>query len=286
MIMRETYKSVFKLFLPAKHGKNVRPSLVVGSLLTLSLCAALSITASYLIGASQQEIVSAEPVKAAARPHTISGTVSTTQAAAGAATRSSGPIQTCVPVSGDTQPAALSLNDTPDGLRQQIDGPQHYQVFGDSSDVLRSQIRRCAPKPDGDSEANFTAQTTYRLTWQYRFQDVGDDTCRITQAGVGVHVRQVLPLWQPGTGAQPGLATQWNSFMEALTAHENGHTALDVQYAQRLLDDLRNFPPTPCGQLSQAVKQLADQDVAELAQANDNYDSTTDHGATQGAILP
>ncbi|MGH7240945.1 MAG: DUF922 domain-containing protein, partial [Candidatus Saccharimonadales bacterium] len=126
----------------------------------------------------------------------------------------------------------------------------------------------------------------YRISWQYAYVHDSASMCHVVHAKVGVHVGQILPLWQPTATANAGLPGTWQAFMTALTAHENGHTALDVQYAQILLDNLSSFPPTACDQLPSAIQHLAHSDIGTLDQANDNYDSSTNHGATQGAILP
>jgi predicted secreted Zn-dependent protease len=183
-------------------------------------------------------------------------------------------------------PSALPLTNAPEGLTKTVDAPQQYVINGNTPDQLRTQIQQCAPNTSGDGAAEFTAETTYQLNWQYSIVVNGAGSCSILHPKVGVHIRQVVPLWQPTVSAQTGLSLQWQTFMSSLMTHENGHVAIDEQYAQTLLDDLRNFPPTDCGQLAGSVKHLADSDVATLNQANDNYDSATNHGATQGAILP
>ena len=192
--------------------------------------------------------------------------------------------QSCVPVASSL-PTPLSLTDSAPGFKQQIDSPATYQIYGNDAAAWRTQIRSCAPKSTSQTTAEFTAETKYQLTWRYQTVE-NEGQCHISNASVGIHVSQVLPIWQPTTATPTTLITQWNAFVIALSAHENGHTALDIEYAQRLLNDLNNYPATPCDQFAQSVKQLTDTDVSELEQANDNYDSNTDHGATQGAILP
>jgi predicted secreted Zn-dependent protease len=195
------------------------------------------------------------------------------------------PTPVCTPFKGNTLPSSISLTNKADGLTKLVDSPQHYQVYGNNPATIRAQIRQCAPK-SGNGATEYAAETSYHITWQYNVVDAGEGKCQIAHAKVGVHVAQVMPLWQPSLDVQSGLASQWQAFMNSLITHENGHTDIDVQYAQTLLDDLNSFPATSCAQLAQAVKYLTDSDIAILDQANDNYDSSTNHGATQGAILP
>lgn len=267
-----------------------RPVVALWGLVAILLCASLCFGGQKLLGTYQDQIAVAAPAQVAAAHTTtlemtpVKTTASAPQPAAGGSTHATTPIQTCVPYSGNMTPSSLNLTTAPAGLTKQIDAPTPYRIYGNTANTLRSQVKQCAPKTTGDA-AEFTAETTYQLTWQYDYINNGG-TCTVTNAKVGIHVMQVVPLWQPTTAAQAGLASQWQTFMNNLMTHENGHLALDVQYAQTLLDDLNHFPPTPCDQLAQSIKYVTDHDVATLNQANDNYDATTDHGATQGAILP
>lgn len=269
----------------------VRPLVAIWALVVIILCFSLCVGTRRVASLYQHQSVSADSLQASAahatnaQPPVVSDTNPASQPPVAASTRGT-VVTNCTPYAGPSLPTALSLSANPDGLTTQVDSPSTYQIYGNTPATLRSQIRQCASKSDGSDGAVFTAQTTYKLTWQYNYVIVGEGTCKITHAKVGIHVMQIMPLWQPSTAAQAGLSSQWQSFMSSLTTHENGHTALDVQYAQTLLDDLNSFPATSCGQLAQSVKHLTDSDVATLNQANDNYDSSTNHGATQGAILP
>jgi predicted secreted Zn-dependent protease len=103
---------------------------------------------------------------------------------------------------------------------------------------------------------------------------------------VGAHIVTSLPLWQPSTNANVTLVSKWRTFMTNLTLHEAGHAALDKLYAQQLANQLANLPAMDCALVASTVKSVVSANVAALNQANDRYDTTTNHGATQGAILP
>jgi predicted secreted Zn-dependent protease len=179
----------------------------------------------------------------------------------------------------------LSLANAGAGLSVAVDSPRLYAINGYTVSDLHSQIQACAPRGSGSSSAEFTAETNYQLNWQYDYS-ISGDTCTITTVKVGLHVNQDMPSWQILAGTNARLQSEWSTFIANLQTHENGHVALDKQYAQTLLDDLRNFPPTACTDFSASIKHLTDTDVAVLNQANDNYDTATNHGTTQGAILP
>ncbi|HWT55608.1 MAG TPA: DUF922 domain-containing protein [Candidatus Microsaccharimonas sp.] len=254
-------------------------AVVFGGLLYL---AGLQLASTY-----RAQTVSADPLKLP-KSHivaAVSTTSSTLEQPHTAPTQGTGSVQTCVPYTASLAPSQINLTTHHDGLTKVIDTPNFYQIYGNDAATLRAEVRRCAPKSTGDT-AQYTAQTIYRISWQYSYVHDSASMCHVIHAKVGVHIGQILPFWQPTTTANAGLSGDWQAFMTALTTHENGHTALDAQYAQTLLDDLNGFPSTACDQLPGAVQYVANNDIGMLDQANDNYDSSTDHGATQGAILP
>jgi predicted secreted Zn-dependent protease len=190
---------------------------------------------------------------------------------------------TCTVASFDN-PAPVNLASAPTGLSIVNDPVAQYQIYGTTASQLRSQMRKCAPGANGDGGAEFTGQTAYTLTWQYG-TTVGDK-CSVANAKVGLHIATILPSWRATSAAKTGLNTRWQGFMTNLTTHEAGHAALDKLYAQQVLNDLRTMPPMDCTKLETIVEHVVDSDVATLNMANANYDTTTDHGATQGAVIP
>lgn len=183
-------------------------------------------------------------------------------------------------------PGLLNLSGA-NGLTEVIEPAQTYTIYGVTSAELRSQIQACAPREkSGDSVAEFTAQTGYYLSWQYDYAMRGDGSCIVTNPRVGLHVAMILPDWQAAAGTDPALVAAWRTFVANLTAHENGHVDLDRQYARAMLADLQSFPAGPCDTLQQSVNGIMQNSIVQLNIANDQYDTTTRHGATQGAVIP
>ncbi|MDI6737199.1 MAG: DUF922 domain-containing protein [Nanoarchaeota archaeon] len=90
----------------------------------------------------------------------------------------------------------------------------------------------------------------------------------------------------------------WDRFIEALTAHEQGHVDLCMDYAGRLKTALTGLESDVCS--TESMQKACDDALTDLEQkagdaydavdsdyntADDLYDSTTDHGETQGAVL-
>lgn len=73
--------------------------------------------------------------------------------------------------------------------------------------------------------------------------------------------------------------------MHQLEVHEEGHIALDRQYASQILQALQTMAAAPCNSIRQQADAVANDRVQALRQANRNYDAATRHGRTQGALL-
>lgn len=195
-----------------------------------------------------------------------------------------GSAPTCTPI-GFPSPAPVALASQPNGLTEQNDNPATYQIYGHTATDLVSQIQHCAPGAAGSTPAEFTAETTYQLNWQYDVA-MSASGCSLSNVRVGIHTIITLPYWQPDSRANSELPSKWQSFITALTTHEQGHVGLDHQYATQLVSDLQHVQNVDCSLLNSSVNALIQHDTQALATANNTYDSQTNHGATQGAVLP
>jgi predicted secreted Zn-dependent protease len=190
----------------------------------------------------------------------------------------------CVPDTGYAGATQLDLTSAAPGLTQIVDATHNYQVYGYTNTQIREQINQCAPRLSGNDD--FTGYTTYRLSWQYNFTIDTNNNCVISNPKIGIHISEVLPSWSASQYATAGLSAKWSSFIGALDTHEHGHIALDQQHAAQILASLQSMPATDCGSVTAAANAIINSGVAALDQANAAYDSSTNHGATQGAILP
>ncbi len=182
-------------------------------------------------------------------------------------------------------PSSLDLSTTAAGLHIQNDTPTYYQIYGNTASQLRTQITHCAPGATGSSIAEFTGETSYSLSWQYNTL-VGNNGCTVTNVQVGLHIATALPAWQPATQAASGLSSRWQQFASALATHEHGHAILDANYAASLVQQLNALGNMDCDAVTSTVQNTVNSVVRGLNTANDAYDRQTDHGATQGAVLP
>lgn len=262
----------------------VRPAVWLSAMGSILLLVAYTWIASALLhAASAPESVSAAPTSQVTKvTHAQTATKApapTTQAAAA----SENPTP-CTPLSFGL-PSSLSLDNAAAGLTLQNDPTTYYQIYGNTATNLRSQIQACAPGANGSASAEFTGQTAYTLSWQYSVIHNGS-SCTLASVKVGMHTAIAMPYWQATGSAAAGLNTRWQSFVSGLAVHEQGHVSLNNLYAGKLLSSLQNLGPTDCGSVAGAVQSLANGTNNALNQANDAYDAQTNHGASQGAVVP
>ena len=182
-------------------------------------------------------------------------------------------------------PSQLLLDNATAGLTVQLDAPTLYQIYGRNATDIRTQIQHCAPGSHGSALAEYTAQTSYSLVWQYNVH-TESTACTVNTVKVGLHTAMALPSWQPSADSVTGLASRWQSFMSALVNHEQGHVAIDKQYAAKIVSDINSIGALNCASVTATVNGIINNDVSALNAANSTYDQQTNHGATQGANLP
>jgi|GEM_PF-6045497 len=182
-------------------------------------------------------------------------------------------------------PAAINLATSSSGLTQVVDPIHYYQIYGYTVTQARQQISQCAPRLSSNGE-DFTGYTSYRLSWSYDYGSNGAGQCVLSNVKLGMRIGEVLPALQPSNYADTTFTAKWSNFVAALNTHEQGHVALDEQYAAKIMGELQNFQPADCAGIDQTATNLIRSEVVALDHANDTYDTQTSHGATQGAVLP
>lgn len=179
-------------------------------------------------------------------------------------------------------PLAQDLSGAQGGLVKTIDQPTYYQIYGNSVTALRASITNC---PYRKAAGSYQAATSYQLNWRYSATSVGNNQCQLTNIRVGLHINQLMPTFVPTSGTPAAVASTWNRYAANLATHEAGHIDIDTQYAEKLLAALQAMGPLDCSLISRQAQTTIDSYVTMLNAANDLYDSRTNHGATQGAVL-
>lgn len=200
---------------------------------------------------------------------------------------SSPPTAENFPAPGTCQPqeltsaAPMSIDLADPGLKQDID-VLYYQIYGSTENDLAEQMRQCGPKSEGEG---YDAYASWYINWKYNYQMSGG-ACRVGQATVGVKVDVHYPKWETPADFQSGLDRKWQSFMANLETHENGHKQNGLDAASEVYNTISDLTGPSCANMIDLVNSTSQDIVAIYAQRDKDYDATTNHGATQGAIFP
>ncbi len=160
-----------------------------------------------------------------------------------------------------------------------------YTIVGKTATELRSQLNQLGPI-NQDEGKRFDASTKWDLDAQFT-SGGKKGSCKIKTVKVTVQTTFMLPQWTPANGTSQSLITQWQKYLVALQNHENGHKQLGIDAGNDFLSRLKAMPPaSSCGELNQKATTERDAVKAAFKQKHKDYDKTTNHGATQGAVFP
>lgn len=158
-----------------------------------------------------------------------------------------------------------------------------YEVSGASADALRQSMLAHAranwPDPDGAGMTQVHIDATFRCQ---EFADGG----ALREAKVKVLLTVHLPNWGGRDQAPPTLRAAWDSFLTALRSHEEGHVALANKNVAALRDTLKSMKPEAnCPDLMEHAAEVINAADAAMLKEQLDYDTRTNHGATQGCVL-
>lgn len=105
-----------------------------------------------------------------------------------------------------------------------------------------------------------------------------DDSGTVVRATVTVDQRITMPNWVDYPNASDAAKAEWDRFSAALEAHEQGHLDIVRQQLEGLDEQLVGLTPAD----AEAAFQAA---VAQLQQASNDYDTSTDHGRSTGTVV-
>jgi predicted secreted Zn-dependent protease len=152
---------------------------------------------------------------------------------------------------------------------------QYYDLTGTSVAQLRASMD--AQGPVDSSGRRNDAFTTWNIDWTWPL--TGDGACILSGATITDTITVTFPRWLPTTAAPASLIVRWNTYESALVTHESGHVSFVVATAADVLAAIKGATCATAEAAAQAV-------VTRIRQHDVDYDTETDHGATQGARFP
>jgi predicted secreted Zn-dependent protease len=117
-----------------------------------------------------------------------------------------------------------------------------------------------------------------RCTYHYDY-DYDTTNGRTTRVNVTLRLTIRLPRWQEGRAdASDAARTEWDRMMGALRTHENGHADIAREWAPTVRERLLGVQE---GNVASRYSQVRGQ----VQTRQDEYDTQTQHGQTQGVSL-
>jgi predicted secreted Zn-dependent protease len=161
---------------------------------------------------------------------------------------------------------------------------EYYEVNGICEKDLQCQMRQKGITWTDGRKYNST--TSWHVKWDYGY-NTASQACSPDSFRVIVEITFRYPKWVDTTAAPQPLVDKWNSYMQYLVLHENGHRDMAVEAATELGRAVAELPPAPdCAELDRELRSLSRARMKKLNNDEKEYDTATNHGFTQGAIFP
>lgn len=184
-------------------------------------------------------------------------------------------------IDSDTRVEIIKNGATPPVVNEQY---AYYEISGETANELRRQMSRNGIKWDDGN--TYDALTTWNVKWDYEY-NCSLQGCTADGFKPVVDITFRYPKWARTNAAPEPLAAKWDAYMKNLITHENGHRDMAVEAAAQLSRIVAELPPAPSRtELDRKIEAVTGEWIAKLNTDEKNYDSTTVHGATQGAVFP
>jgi len=158
-----------------------------------------------------------------------------------------------------------------------------YPVRGRTAGALLTEMRGGGPVSGG---RRYFGTLSWTLRYRWSNTSTGLGTCSVHGLEVAIETITTMPDWRDADSASTELRTQWAAFLAALRAHEEGHRRIALEAAIAVKRRLEDLGIAECSSYAREA-ELAFRRLLDTYNARDvEYDTTTGHGASQGAVWP
>lgn len=161
---------------------------------------------------------------------------------------------------------------------------EYYEVCGCSEKDLQCDLKqKSCSWTDGKK---YDSVTSWKITWDYNYNRMAD-VCVADSFRVNVEVTFRYPKWVRNVDAPRPLMEKWDSYLNSLILHENGHRDIVVEAANELSLAVAELPPArSCAELDRTITALSRVRMAKVTKKQNEHDVVTNHGRTEGALFP
>ena len=164
---------------------------------------------------------------------------------------------------------------------QEEHAERKYPVHAEPNQSLREALN--AATPILVNGKRFHGYTRWYVRWQFQWAPDPQGRCRITKVNTRLTTEVQLPDLRRGTEAQQA---RFDRYLPALSQHEQGHVQVGRDAAQAIDRAIADMPAAAdCATLERNANTLGQALLQEHVEREKQFDVTTGHGATQGALL-
>jgi predicted secreted Zn-dependent protease len=158
----------------------------------------------------------------------------------------------------------------------------YYFITGNSESALHQSLQQARPWRD---QAGHDARTVWNASYKFGYQQT-EAGFAATSFELQAKIAVTLPFWRMPADAPQDLRQRWVEYLRALYTHEQGH--YDV-VRQAMTDLEQHFQALGAyrtvAELRRAISQVGTNTLSRARREELNYDTRTQHGATQGAVF-
>ncbi|HLO28026.1 MAG TPA: DUF922 domain-containing protein [Anaerolineales bacterium] len=188
-------------------------------------------------------------------------------------------IPSAIPTYTTTPPSTASNRPTPLIGQVSIQDAQisYYDITGATASELRQSMNKLRPRDPYDGDKPVDSYTGWYIAWNW--PGYGTEDCDLSAAAVTYSINVTMPRWKTPANASPQLIAKWEKYVQTLVLHEKGHVDNIVSHYLSVKTAIQNATCSTAEAEAQKALDL-------LRKFDSNYDSTTKHGQTQGAVFP
>jgi predicted secreted Zn-dependent protease len=160
----------------------------------------------------------------------------------------------------------------------------YYNVSGDTADEIWTDI--ITKSPVRQQGKQHVAYTKWQVNWKFWWLDNGD-TCEISKVETSLDITYTLPKLEQSSFIPDPLLSRWQSYYSALIEHEHGHRDFGIRAAEEIENEIAAMGArNSCKQLEHDANKIGEHVIRKYSLIEKNYDQSTSHGLSTGAVFP
>jgi predicted secreted Zn-dependent protease len=160
----------------------------------------------------------------------------------------------------------------------------YYKVSGDTANEIWTDI--ISKSPVRQHGKQHVAYTRWHVNWKFWWLDK-DATCAISKVDTSLDVTYTLPRLEQSSSMPDALLTSWQNYYSALFEHEQGHRDIGIRAAEEIEHEISAMGArADCKQLEAEANQIGQRIIKKYSEIEIEYDQSTNHGLSTGAVFP